>query len=72
LKNKKILPEGRHKNSPKTSVETSFSDTKHNDEKNINHKIRTQNISNHVVDDISSDQTMQIEDVTTKRNVKSD
>ena len=48
----------RPKNSPtETSAETSFSDTKHNDEKNINHKFGTQNISNHVVDDISSDRT---------------
>ena len=56
----------RPKNSPtEMSVETSLSDTKHNGEKNIDHKIGTQNISNHVVDDISSDGTIQIEGVTT-------
>jgi hypothetical protein len=56
----------RPKNSPtETSVETSFSDTKHNDEKNINHKIGTQNISNHVVDDISSDRTNNLSTVDT-------
>lgn len=56
----------RPKNSPtETSVETSFSDTKHNDEKNINHKIVTQNISNHVVDDISSDRTNNLSTVDT-------
>jgi hypothetical protein len=47
-------------------------DTKHNDEKNINHKIGRQSISNDVVDDVSSDRTIQIEDVTANRNVKSD
>ena len=42
----------RPKNSPtETSVETSFSDTKHNDEKNTNHKIERQNVSNHILDD---------------------
>lgn len=56
----------RPKNSPtETSVETSFSDTKHNDEKNINHKIGTQNISTHVVDDISSDRTNNLSIVDT-------
>ena len=54
-----------------TSVRTSFSDTKHN-ERNINHKIGTQSTSNHVVKDISSDRTVQIEDVTSKRQIKSD
>ena len=54
-----------------TSVGTFFSDTKHN-ERNINHKIGTQSISNHVVKDISSDRTVQIEDVTSKRQIKSD
>ena len=55
-----------------TRVETFFSDTKHNDEKNINHKIGRQSISNDVVDDVSSDETIQIEGVTANRNVKSD
>ena len=42
----------RPKNSPtETSVETSFSDTKHNHEKNTNHKIERQNVSNHILDD---------------------
>jgi len=37
-----------------TCVGTFFSDTKHNDEKNINHKIRRrQSTSNDVVDDVS-------------------
>ena len=55
----------RPKNSPtETSVETSFSDTKHNDEKNINHKIGTQNVSNHVLD-ISSDRTNNLSTVDT-------
>jgi hypothetical protein len=63
----------RPKNSvTETCVGTFFSDTKHNDEKNINHKIGRQSISNDVVDDVSSDQTTQIEGVTAKRNVKSD
>jgi len=56
----------RPKNSPtETSVETSFSDTKHNDEKNIKHKIETQNVSNHVLDDISSDRTNNLSTVDT-------
>jgi hypothetical protein len=43
----------RPKNSAtETCVGTFFSDTKHNDEKNINHKIGRQNISNDVVDDV--------------------
>jgi hypothetical protein len=44
----------------------------HNDEKNINQKIGTQSISNKVVDDRSSDRTIQIEDVRSKRQTKSD
>jgi hypothetical protein len=56
----------RPKNSPtETSVETSFSDTKHNDEKNINHKIGIQNVSNYVLDDISSDRTNNLSTVDT-------
>ncbi len=55
-----------------TRVGTSFSDTKHNDERNINHKIGGESINNHVVKDISSDRTVQIEDVTSKRQIKSD
>ena len=56
----------RPKNSPtETSVETSFSDTKHNDEKNTNHKIETQNVSNHILDDISSDRTNNLSTVDT-------
>jgi hypothetical protein len=67
----------RPKNSgTETCVGTSFSDTisdtGHNDEKNINQKIGTQSTSNQVVDDISSDRTIQIEDVTSKRQTKSD
>jgi hypothetical protein len=63
----------RPKNSvTETYVGTFFSDTKHNDKKNVNHKIGRQSISNDVVDDVSSDQTIQIEGVTVKRNVKSD
>ena len=63
----------RPKNSAtETCVGTFFSDTKHNDEKNINHKIGRQSISNDVVDDVSSDETIQIEGVTANRNVKSD
>lgn len=63
----------RPKNSViETCVGTFFSDTKHNDEKNINHKIGRQKISNDVVDYVSSDQTIQIEGVTANRNVKSD
>jgi hypothetical protein len=55
-----------------TCVGTFFSDTKHNDEENISHKIGRQMISNDVGDDVSSDQTIQIEGVTAKRHVKSD
>ena len=44
------------------NVATFFSDTKHNDEKNVNQKIGTQSIRNHVVDDIS-DRTIQKEGV---------
>jgi hypothetical protein len=62
----------RPKNSAtETCVETFFSDTKHNDEKNINHKTGRQSISNDVVEDISSDQAIQIEGVTPKRQIKS-
>jgi hypothetical protein len=38
---------------------------KHNDEKNINHEIGTQNISNHVVEDVSSDRTNNLPTVDT-------
>jgi hypothetical protein len=55
-----------------TRVGTFFSETKHNDERNINHKIGGEGINNHVVKDISSDRTVQIEDVTSKRRIKSD
>ena len=48
----------------KTCVETSFSDTEHNNEKNINHNIGRQSIS--------SDRTIQMEGVTSTRHVKSD
>ena len=55
-----------------TNVGTFFSDTKYNDERNINHKIGAESISNNVVKDMSSDRTVQIEDVTSKRQIKSD
>jgi aromatic ring hydroxylase len=51
---------------------TFFSDTKHNDKKNISHKIGRQSVSNDVVDDVSSNKTIQIKGVTAMRNVKSD
>ena len=46
----------RPKNSvTETRVGTFFSDAKHNDERNINHKIGAESIRNHVVKDMSSD-----------------
>ncbi|MGB8937149.1 MAG: hypothetical protein WCC17_18835, partial [Candidatus Nitrosopolaris sp.] len=68
----------RPKNSiTESSERTFFSDTKHNDDPNIDHKFGRQSISNIVVDDISTDKLsetpdkiIQIEDAT-RRHVKS-
>ncbi|MFZ0510054.1 MAG: hypothetical protein WAM14_00485, partial [Candidatus Nitrosopolaris sp.] len=65
------------KNSMTETCERTFSDTKHNDDANIDNIIGRQSVSNFVVDDISGgkpsetpDKTIQIEDATSRRHIK--